>query len=355
MYNTNSIDEFEPELEFCESDKQKDIWLGLRLKMSSFEYSGKSVGRMIKILIRDKKTQKYVGVASLGSDVDCKLFDEYIGWNNELKYDKKMFNHLMNITTCVGIPPFSFNYNAGKLIAMLMFSKEIYKYVYEKYKDELVCITTFSLYGKSIQYDRLNELKYVGLTKGESVSEIPKWLSDCVNIFLNENTDKKLSRRLHKMKFLITNFGFPDTILKGKPKGAYIGFTGDLEHCKKFLQCKIKRFKPNNIKSVDEIYNFWKDRWANQRYTNLLSTQKIMLSCDYTNSVVDKKDYDRIKKIKSKDNTQNDKKLSNEEKIKILDFFNKNKSTSMVKMEEIFTNEFNKKVDRRTISKLIYC
>lgn len=59
IYNTNDIDDFNPELEFCESDEQQDIWLGLRLKISSFEYS-KMCGRVIKILIRDKTTKKYV-------------------------------------------------------------------------------------------------------------------------------------------------------------------------------------------------------------------------------------------------------------------------------------------------------
>ena len=124
IYNTYNIDDFEPELEFCDTDKQKKTWLYFRLKISSFEYCH-SKGRIIKILIRDKKTKKYVGIASLGSEVRCKIFDEYIGWDNNIKFEGRMFSHIMNITTCVAIPPFSFNYNGGKLIAMLMFSSEV--------------------------------------------------------------------------------------------------------------------------------------------------------------------------------------------------------------------------------------
>ena len=39
-----------------------------RLKMSSVRHS-KTIGKQIKMLIRDKNTQKYIGIASLSSDL----------------------------------------------------------------------------------------------------------------------------------------------------------------------------------------------------------------------------------------------------------------------------------------------
>lgn len=353
IYNTNYIDEFEAEIQFCETKEEKDLWLGLRLKISSFEYGGNMIGRVVKILIRDKKTKKYVGIASIGSDIDCKLYDNYIGWDSDLKYKNKKFNHLMNITTCVAIPPFSFNYNAGKLVAMSMFSKEVYDYVKKIYSDELVCLTTFSLYGKSIQYDRLKELKYLGLTEGKCASQIPSWLSDCVNTFLSENTTKKFGSRLYKMQYLVSKFKFPKTIIKGTQKGAYIGFTGNEEHCKNFLQNKVKKFEPNKLLTISEISTNWKNRWATQRFLNLLETKKLMLSCDYITSVIDVKDYNRIKKIKSNKDTKDDR-LTYDQKIGILLYFTKNNKTSMLQLSRKFTKEYKIKVDRRWISNLIY-
>jgi hypothetical protein len=334
------------------------MWLFLRLKISSFEYSGRSFGRMIKILVRDKSSEKYVGVVSLGSDIDCTMVDNYIGWNGKLKYDQKKFNHLMNITTCIGIPPFSFNYNGGKLMAMLMFSKEVYEYVTKKYKDVLVCITTFSLYGKSIQYDRLNELKYLGLTEGTSTSQYPVWINDCVKKYLSQMDDnKKFKSRLHKFTWLVNKYNFPKEILSGIKKGLYIGFTADLEHCKKFLTGEINKFIPSkNIKSVKNIYEFWKERWANGRFENLLNTNRIMLDCYYDTTIIDVKDYNRIKKLKTKKNIENETdKLTNDEKIEIIKYYNKNKLISMAKLQKHFSEKMNKNVDRRTISKLIYC
>ena len=355
IYNTHDISLFEPELEFCESDAQQKMWLFLRLKISSFEYSGKIYGRVIKILIRDKNTKKYVGIVSLGSDVNCKITDDYIGWSDDEKFDQKKFNNLMNITTCVAIPPFSFNYNAGKLIAMLMFSKEVYKYFYKKYKEYLVCITTFSLYGKSIQYDRLKELKYVGLTHGTCASQYPVWLNKCVSTFLKQNDIKKVFKsRLYKFMYMVKHFKFPKSILTGISKGVYIGFTGEENTSRKYLNGISKNFKPS-LMSVEEIGKFWKQRWAIGRFNNLIETKRIMLSCDYDTSIIDTKDYNRIKKLKTKKESENKKKLTNDEKIEIIKHYLNAKKKSLLNMQKIFTEKFDKNVNRKTISTLIFC
>lgn len=354
IYNTFDISKFEPELEFCESKEQKDIWLAFRLKISSFEYSNFGKGRFIRILIRDKLTKKYIGIASLKSDLDCKLYDDYIGWSNIDKYNYKLFNNLMNITTCVAIPPFSFNYNAGKLIAMLMFSKEVYDYVYEKYNNELTCIVTFSLYGKSIQYDRLKELKYLGLTKGESVSNIPNWFNDSIKKYMEKNKMKtKFKSRLYRISYLIKRFNFPKEMKEGIQKGVYIGFTG--VNSIEFLTRKNKKFVVKKLNNVQQIGEIWKERWAYNRIKHLLNTERIMFNYNYDISVVDNKDYNRIKQIrkKQKNNTINNK-LTDKEKIQIIKYFIENKP-SMANMSKLFIDKFNKPIDRRTINKLINC
>jgi hypothetical protein len=83
----------------------------------------------------------------------------------------------MNLSTCVGLQPFAFNYNGGKLLVKLAFSKEVMDKFYEKYNEQLLGIITTGLYGKSIQYDRLKELKFIGYTSGNSVYKSLQYLA----------------------------------------------------------------------------------------------------------------------------------------------------------------------------------
>jgi hypothetical protein len=362
IYDTYNIDSFEPELEFCETDDQKDIWLFFRLKISSFECAEEKMRfRYIQILIRDKNTKKYVGVASLSS-IYGSSFDKYIGWNKDVKLglvNKKtdeqfyncMMNHVLDISTCVGIPPFCFNYNGGKLVAMLMFSKEVYDYVLKKDNDELACIVTYSLYGKSIQYSRLKELKYIGLTKGDGVSHLPKWYHKCIKSFMNTNyPDTKYCDKLRRLSAFATKYGVK-SLIKGIQRGMYIGFTG--KNTLDFLCGIDDKFIVNNLESVNDIGNRWKQSYATIRFDNLIKTNRVMLSNEYDASVIDEKDYNRLKHSKKKNNDNKKEKLTYNQKIQIIEYYIKNKEKSMLQMELYFTEKFGKPVGRRIISNFL--
>ena len=56
-----------------------------------------NIGRNLNFLIRDKKTEKLLGVTCMSSDfLDLTPRDEYIGWDREGK-TQRMINH-----TCIG-------------------------------------------------------------------------------------------------------------------------------------------------------------------------------------------------------------------------------------------------------------
>jgi hypothetical protein len=176
---------------------------------------------------------------------------------------KKSVN-LVNISTCVGIPPFCFNYNGGKLVAMLMFSKEVYDYYVKKYNDPLVCLVTLSLYGKSVQYDRLKELKFLGYTEGIGSSHVPEELYQAIDKYIKDNNlpAKKLINRMHKIDYICKYLDTKNKLCKhGIKRGIYIGFTNNHDIAKKFLNNESSSYSPN-LKSVDEIGKYWKDRWA---------------------------------------------------------------------------------------------
>jgi hypothetical protein len=311
------------------------------------------------MLIRDKKTKKYVGFTSLGSDIlQCKAVSDYVGWEHNTKIETKRINNVMNITTCISIPPFSFNFNGGKLMAQLMFSKEVNKYVKDKYGDKLAGIITFSLNGKSIQYDRLKELKYIGLTSGYGASHIDNSMFECIKEYMKENDIYKTYKsRIHMLYDICKHLDINNLAYHGNQRGVYFGYTGN--NGKEFLCNKSNKFKPNLTKSVDDIGKFWKDRWAFRRYEHLLETNRLILVENYNKNYVSKKEYNKIHALeyynKKKKNKKDPKylKLTDNDKIEIIKYWNNNKDKSMLKLEKELSEKLGKKIDRRKIKKII--
>ncbi len=275
----NDLINIKIELEFVENSDQKDLWNYYRWKISSLRTfkPNNFTGRIICILIKDSITQKYLGIMSLSSDIlAMKNRDDAIGWTNENKINNKKINHLMNLSTCVSIQPFGYNFNGGKLLAKLAFSKEVINKFKEKFNQELLVISTTGLYGKSVQYDRLKELEYVGKTKGNSIYWIPDGITakcrEYLKLYHNYETSglKKLSVISKIISVLNLN---KEDILSGNEKGIYVGFTRP--GAKKYLCEQKTKLKSYNFLSAQEIFNEWVNRWAKQRYTHLLETNRI--------------------------------------------------------------------------------
>lgn len=279
----NDIKKIKISLEFVENKKQQDIWNYYRRYVSSLKKinNAKLIGRQIYILVKDLLTSKYLGIISLSSDVfSFEDRDKYIGWNLEDK--KTKLSMLMNMSTCVPLQPFGFNFNGGKLLASLAFSQEVQEYFQQKYNEPLLGITTTSLYGKSIQYDRLKCLKFVGYTKGNSVQNIPPEVTKLCNQYLKSEYgyNYKLAKKFIILQKTFDKLNIPkEDILTSNPKGIYFGFTFDKS--KDYLRSKISNsdniFNPykNKFKSSNEIYNWWLNRWAEKRYNNLLKTNRL--------------------------------------------------------------------------------
>ena len=369
IYNTYDISKFEPELEFCENDDQHDIWEYFRLRISSELYNKPKDGiTCIYILIRDKMTKKYVGITSISNDfLFCENLDDYIGWKKGDKINNKKLNNIMNISTCIGIPPFSYNFNVGKLCAKLMFSREVYDYV-RKCGDNLVGLVTYSLYGKSIQYDRLKELKFVGLTETENESmHIDGKLYNIISKYMEQNKlgqNKEFKSKMAKIKYLCNHLGIRDITFHGLQKGVYFGYLGS--NGKDFLNCITNNFVPDGIKAIKEISDEWKNRWANQRFNYLIANKKIMIDYSFQN-YTNNKEYNnyRVRKHlnkideKNKDKKNNDKKdkkytvLSDDDKKSILKIWHENKDKSYEKLAKIVSEKLLKKISRKAIARIV--
>ena len=194
----NAPDSNKIRLVFCETAEQRRIWQYVRIAVSRLPYA-KASGRNISILTYYE--DKLLGVIGLSSPVpNLTPRDKYLPLGLAVGNSKGKGYKLLSIldmTTCVGVQPWAGRHNGGKLLAALATSKEVVAYYKNKYPShgadnytskevferiDLKWITTTSIYGESIQYDRL--YKYLGLSAGIGHIHIPpttynkmlKWL-----------------------------------------------------------------------------------------------------------------------------------------------------------------------------------
>jgi hypothetical protein len=282
IYNKNAtlidVSKIKIKLEFVENKNQMDIWNYYRKTISSFKKIKNSslIGRQIYILVKDEITNKYLGIISLSSDyysLDDR--DRYIGWTIDEKKNK--LKYIMNMSTCVPVQPFGFNFTGGKLLAMLVFSKEVNDYYYKKYNEPLLGITTTSLYGKSVQYDKLKELKFVGYTKGNSVKDVPSEVTKICNEYLKfeYGYNYKLSKKFIILQRAFDNLGLSkEDLLTSNPKGIYFGFT--CNESKKLLCSNAAKGTFGDVGSMSlnntcacDIFQSWFNKYATNRSKSL--------------------------------------------------------------------------------------
>ena len=275
--NIDDLKKIKIKLIIVNTDELYDLWNFYKYTTSSLKLTDTShlVGRQIYIIVADELTDKYLGIISLSSDyLNLSNRDDLIGWTITEKIDNHKLNHIMNISTCVPLQPFGFNFTGGKLLTKLVFSQEIQNIFREKYNDSLLGITTTSLYGKSIQYDRLKEIKLIGYTKGNSVYKYPMvFIQECQK-YLKKFHNIILDRKLYIISRVLQKLELPkDEFMMSNPKGIYFGFV--YPDSKDYLCNKIDKINNYNLKSINEIFNEWLDRWAINRYNNLLKNNKI--------------------------------------------------------------------------------
>lgn len=291
IYNATGVDclkNFSVELEICTNGNQRDLWNFYRHSISSLRKSH-HVGRNNRILVKESITKKYIGILSISSDILCLGDrDKYIGWSKEVMQDlpKRRINNIFNITCCVPVGNFGFNFNGGKLLASLAFSKEIVDHLEKKYNNRVAGILTTSLYGKSIMYDRLPTLKFIGYTKGYGSTQVPdelykknvEFLKD-YDGYINAPTLVRSCTRFFKMIRVLRMLGLDDNYLKHDDyRGIYFGYTGS--KAKQFLCGETDAFEYDKIKPCKEIVNWWVDRWAKQRFIHLQSENNIKTHLD---------------------------------------------------------------------------
>jgi len=273
----NDINDYlkiEPELVFVDNKEYNFIWNTLRHFCHSAVWH-QSPGRLLRFFIKDKITNKYLGFISLGSDfIGVGGRDVYIGWTNEHKLKNGMLRHTAMASTIASVQPFGFNYNGGKLIALLAASNPVQNKWYEKYNESLIGVTTTSLYGGGSMYNRLKYWRKCKSTTGEISIEPSEDVYNIIKEWYKKEYPieykKAISGSHPKTRVLgqiykILNIKPP---INNAPRGVY--WNELYNNTKEYLCMKTDNLSDKKYdNSVESLTELWKERYAKKRVLNL--------------------------------------------------------------------------------------
>jgi len=276
-------------LKRCKTKDEKELWRYVRVIVSSAPWTG-YVGKQLKYLLMDEDEEKVFGIIGLGSDLlNLNPRNVFLGIKNMSIQEKlKRINYLMNMFVCVGVYPFSL-FTGGKLLALVSVSNNIIEDYQKVYDSPIYGITTTSLYGKSIQYDRLNDpttnlanWNYLGLTEGfqstiHLSSSTRRYIDELFNDLNLSLPHKKITQTFvitHKLGKVSRFLGLTvKDILSpgGNKRGVYFCWLINNNQILKSLE----NCEPNYIdRSFDDIMDYWKKRWFKRRWKKYHSRSK---------------------------------------------------------------------------------
>ena len=126
-------------------------------------------GKALKLAVKEKNTNKFVGFMRFGSPViNCKPRNVLLGNVPELtSFNKTAIMGFVIVPT----QPFGFNYLGGKLLAGLCCSHEVREKLNKKYDMNLVMFETTSLYGNTKGASMYDGMKPMLRYKGNTMSD----------------------------------------------------------------------------------------------------------------------------------------------------------------------------------------
>jgi hypothetical protein len=280
--------EITPVIEVCQTQRQFDTFRIFRYYWSS-PYS-EYVGRRLKLIVRDSAVpnKPIIGIAALGSSiVHIPDRDKWIGWDKPTRTNNLIYT--MDAYVLGALPPYNYLLG-GKLISYLIASNEVREMYQQKYKDavtnitkrtanDIACIFTTSLYGKSSQYNRVrfnDKILYmhVGETKGYGTLHLTDETFEAMRTLLDHKGISVPNRfgdgpiwRMRVIRTAADILGFDaDFLLKHSFKRA-IYVTPLAENYKEFLQGKSQQLNYCDY-PLSTLVQYWRKRWLENRRNN---------------------------------------------------------------------------------------
>ena len=285
----SEINAIEPTIEVVEQG-QGDDWILTRRLIHSMEFTA-NPGRNVKFFVKDKTTNKVLGVISLGSDVtSLGVRDEFIGWTKDDKFKNGKLNHTAIGSTICCTQPLGFNFLGGKLVAAMVTSGTIRDTWKKLYGQTVVGFSTTALYGIHSMYNGIPHWKTLGETKGK-ISLKPddkfydvwhQWLKDNRREEYDKVTTSTTGQPVTGIKQKILQLIYKELGIKraeyehGFKRGCY--YADLYQNGKEFLRSEITEdeliMKPKYEQDVEYIKNWWKPK-AIKRYTKLFDENRI--------------------------------------------------------------------------------
>ena len=283
-----------PVVEYVEQGNRDELenWTLFRRLIHTMEFTP-NPGRNLKFYVKDKNTNKVLGLICLGSDVtSLGVRDTLIGWTKDNKFKDGKLNYTSIATTICCVQPMGFNFLGGKLVASMVTSSVVREAWKKIYNQTLVGLSTTSLYGVHSMYNSIPLWKTLGSSKGrialkpdDSAYEIwHDWLKDNREEEYKKQTTQKpgvagpptgVKQKIIKMIFKELGIKLKD-YEHGFKRGIY--FADIYENGKEFLRNEIDEkelvMKNKYAEDVDYINRWWKPK-AIRRYVKLLDEDRI--------------------------------------------------------------------------------
>tara|TARA_B100000700_G_C15040008_1_gene854867 strand:- start:85 stop:1251 length:1167 start_codon:yes stop_codon:yes gene_type:complete len=280
----SEIEDLEPYVELATPGKGVTEWVNYRKLIHTMEWVA-NPGRNMKFWVKDRKTQKVLGLICLGSDVtSIKVRDAYIGWDKTNKFDQHKLNNTAIATTICSTQPGGYNMLMGKLVAALTTCKTIRDAWEEKYGDKLIAVGTTSLYGINSMYNGMPHFKTMGETTGQVRLKPDDEVYLPWNTWLKNTHPEEHHKAINATgpKQNILNKVFKHCGIKastydhGFKRGVYLAMMYD-NGCE-FLRGEIEEsdlnMKQKFIDDVDYTCKWWKKK-AIRRYKNMNEQKRI--------------------------------------------------------------------------------
>lgn len=280
--------EISPVIEICQTQRQFDIFRIFRYYWSS-PYS-EYVGRRLKLIIRDGALpdKPVIGIAALGSSiVHIPDRDKWIGWDKSTRTNNLIYT--MDAYVLGALPPYN-HLLGGKLVSYLIASNEVREIYRQKYKDvltniakrkanDIACIFTTSLYGKSSQYNRVRFYEntlytHIGETKGYGTLHLTDETFEAMRELLEGKGISVTNRfgdgpiwRMRVIRSAADVLGFDaDFLLKHSFRRA-IYITPLAKNYKEFLTGKNQHLDYHDY-PISSLVEYWRNRWLTNRKNN---------------------------------------------------------------------------------------
>jgi len=309
------IEALQPTINYLDTSNEQlmNAWLMLRVFVSSMRFD-QNPGRMLKFLITDKVTGKYLGLSSISSDViSMAARDKWIGWSREVRINQGKLKNSAIGTCIVPMQPLGYNMLGGKLIASILTTKNVREAWQSVTDNPLVGLTTTSLYGAESMYNGIPYWKTLGETQGKIFlkpdDEIYKEWHHWIKVNHKEEYQKATVKEDIvgpvtgvKQKIIDMIFKYSGDSIKsanythGFARGVFYAplYDKTLEYLRGEVRFKELTLTDRVAKDVDGVVEWWKKK-AIKRYKKLHKENRLKPEVLYYNHLIGVIDFEEAK------------------------------------------------------------